>query len=117
MSRKEKRRKMLSITRQWEQNSISQKTFSQANGIKLYTLRYWISKNQQQQNFSSGFIQLNEPAAAVSTTTKSLSASYMGVRYGVTEKTARKRNFLLLFVYVLVFNNGYFIGSIDFVSP
>jgi len=60
MSRKEKRRKMLFITRQWEQNGISQKTFSQANGIKLYTLRYWISKNQQQQNFSSGFIQLNE---------------------------------------------------------
>jgi len=64
MNKNKKRSKMFSIVEQWQQSGMSQKAFSHANGINIYTLRYWISQSRQRQNESLGFVQLNEPAVA-----------------------------------------------------
>ncbi len=64
MSKNKKRSEMFSIVEQWQQSGMSQKAFSRANGINIYTLRYWISQSRQRQNESSGFVQLNEPSVA-----------------------------------------------------
>jgi len=64
MSKSKKRKEMFSIVEQWQQSGMSQKAFSRANGINVYTLRYWINKSSQRQNELSGFVQLKEPAVA-----------------------------------------------------
>lgn len=64
MGKNKKRKEMFSIVEQWQQSGMSQKAFSLANGINIYTLRYWINQSHQQQSVSSGFVQLNEPAVA-----------------------------------------------------
>jgi len=62
MNKEEKRGQMLSLVEQWQQSGMSQVAFARANNIKLFTLRYWINKSRQQQEKSSAFIQLSEPA-------------------------------------------------------
>ena len=62
MNKEEKHRQMFSMVEQWQQSGMSQVVFARANNIKLFTLRYWISKVRQQQEESSAFIQLNEPS-------------------------------------------------------
>ncbi len=64
MNKEEKHRQMFSMVEQWQQSGMSQVVFARANNIKLFTLRYWIIKLRQQQNDSSGFVQLNETAAS-----------------------------------------------------
>jgi len=66
MSKEEKRRKMLTLAGQWQQSGMSQQAFAREHNINVFTLRYWINKKRRQQNEengSSGFVQLNNLAA------------------------------------------------------
>ena len=64
MSREEKSNLMLSLVEQWQQSGQSQIEFSRVNNIKLFTLRYWISKSRQVIDQGSSFIQLTDPIGA-----------------------------------------------------
>jgi DNA-binding transcriptional regulator YiaG len=48
MNRHKKRVQMLDIVARWQSSGLSQAAFATEQGIKLSTLRYWISKTQQQ---------------------------------------------------------------------
>jgi transposase-like protein len=69
MKRQSKRAQMLEVVARWRSSGLSQATFAVEQGIKLATLRYWISKAQQQD--SGDFLALSfesqnsQPAAMV----------------------------------------------------
>ncbi|MDP2423106.1 MAG: hypothetical protein U1C46_08330 [Bacteroidales bacterium] len=64
MSRQEKQDQMLLLVQRWHQSGMSQALFSQSNGVKLCTLRYWIDKSRQKNDNSEEFIQINNPLSS-----------------------------------------------------
>ncbi|MBK9290750.1 MAG: hypothetical protein IPM52_03860 [Bacteroidetes bacterium] len=63
MIRKERKDKMFFLVEQWEQSGQSQRSFAMANGMKLYTLRYWVKKYRSKEQAAGGFVQLNGPCS------------------------------------------------------
>ena len=62
MTSNERRQKMTQLVEQWQQSGQSQKSFAEAQGVKLFTLRYWIKKQRTQDNHTAAFIQLGSQA-------------------------------------------------------
>jgi len=50
---------MLTLVEQWQQSGMSQTEFAKVHDITLVKLRYWIRRWRQNDNSTSGFIQLN----------------------------------------------------------
>jgi len=50
---------MLTLVEQWQQSGMSQTEFAKVHDITLVKLRYWICRWRQNDNSTSGFIQLN----------------------------------------------------------
>ncbi|MBK9290427.1 MAG: hypothetical protein IPM52_02160 [Bacteroidetes bacterium] len=59
MIRKERKDKMFLLVEQWEQSGQSQRSFAMANGMKLYTFRYWVNKYRSKEQATGAFVQLN----------------------------------------------------------
>jgi hypothetical protein len=64
----ERREKMLKLVSDWQQSGQSQKTYAEAHGIKLFTFRYWIQKQREQNQHTDAFLQLGAPLSAAGIT-------------------------------------------------
>ncbi len=59
MTRQDKRSMMLTMVEQWQQSGLSQAEFARVQNLTLVKFRYWLRRYRQQEDNSSGFIQLN----------------------------------------------------------
>jgi hypothetical protein len=62
MTLQERREKMIKLVHDWQHSDKSQKVFAEAHGIKLFTFRYWIQKQREQENTTGAFMQLGGQA-------------------------------------------------------
>lgn len=55
------RQKMMDLVEEWQKSGQSQKAFAQAHQIKVFTFRYWIQKQleNQKQDGNRPFLQLS----------------------------------------------------------
>ncbi len=58
----ERREKMFQLVEQWQLSGQSQKAFTEAHGMKLFTFRYWVQKQREQPGSTGAFIQLGSQA-------------------------------------------------------
>jgi transposase-like protein len=68
MTIEERREKMLQLVSDWQQSGQSQKAFAETHGIKLFTFRYWIQKQREQNQHTDAFLQLGAPLSAAAIT-------------------------------------------------
>jgi len=68
MTKEERREKMLQLVSDWQQSGQSQKAFAEAHGIKLFTFRYWIQKQREQNQQTDSFLQLGAPLSTAAIT-------------------------------------------------